>query len=316
MASSGGRLAKGLGGGRIGGPRTGIYLREILKESGTVVVSNSGDFEIDPAQDATTNPSFILVTANNGRQQAWLCTGKAAGSSLDVQVEAAIDQLVFLSILAMKVEVKTFDHNLTVGRVSLTIPATQANELIALYESVRIASTWEGIQAVRELERDDNMYCNLTPLFGFGQAAACAEAGVTLISPFVGRILDWYKKLIGGCTRTMPTPVSSPSRRFKDYKQHGYKTIVMEASFRNVFNSSHERSRAIAPTLPDELKKSSDAVPKTLDATAAAQADPIAKVTFVDNDAEFNGISLHKGIKKFAEDGETLKELLKVKLSV
>lgn len=134
--------------------------------------------------------------------------------------------------------------------------------MIALYESVgiskdrvliKIASTWEGIQAARELERDDGIHCNLTLLFGFGQAVACAEAGVTLISPFVGRvrmidhilnqslksgvqILDWYKKATGKNYEGDEDPgVQSVKRIFNYYKQHGYKTIVMGASFRNVW---------------------------------------------------------------------------------
>jgi transaldolase len=121
----------------------------------------------------------------------------------------------------------------------------QAKELIALYASIgvkkervliKIASTWEGIQAARELERDDGIHCNLTLLFGFGQAVACAEAGVTLISPFVGRILDWYKKNQpekAGEGDNDPG-VQSVKKIYNYYKQHGYKTIVMGASFRNV----------------------------------------------------------------------------------
>lgn len=117
--------------------------------------------------------------------------------------------------------------------------------MIALYESIgvkkeriliKIASTWEGIQAARELERDHGIHCNLTLLFGFAQAVACAEAGVTLISPFVGRILDWYKKNQPGkpYEGDEDPGVQSVKKIFNYYKQHGYKTIVMGASFRNV----------------------------------------------------------------------------------
>jgi transaldolase len=147
---------------------------------------------------------------------------------------------------------------------------SQAKELIALYESVgikkervliKIAATWEGIQAARELERDDNIHCNLTLLFGFGQAVACAEAGVTLISPFVGRvclhhlsmfhrlmscvqILDWYKKSTGKTYEGDADPgVQSVKKIFNYYKQHGYKTIVMGASFRNVRTCSFMQHR-------------------------------------------------------------------------
>ena len=118
--------------------------------------------------------------------------------------------------------------------------------MIALYKElgidkdrvlIKIASSWEGIQAARELERDDGIHCNLTLLFGFAQAVACAEAGVTLISPFVGRILDWYKKNKpdGGPYDGEKDPgVISVGAIYNYYKTHGYKTIVMGASFRNV----------------------------------------------------------------------------------
>lgn len=117
--------------------------------------------------------------------------------------------------------------------------------MIALYDSVgihkdrvliKIASSWEGIQAARELERDHGIHCNLTLLFGFAQAVACAEAGVTLISPFVGRILDWYKakKPEGDYSGAKDPGVISVGAIYNYYKTHGYKTIVMGASFRNV----------------------------------------------------------------------------------
>lgn len=146
---------------------------------------------------------------------------------------------------ATKAKVRSLSH-----RMRRIKPfSCQARHLIALYESIgvprnriliKIASTWEGIQAARELERDDQIHCNLTLLFGFGQAVACAEAGVTLISPFVGRILDWYKKNKpdGGPYEGDSDPgVQSVKKIFDYYKQHGYKTIVMGASFRNVRSS-------------------------------------------------------------------------------
>lgn len=121
----------------------------------------------------------------------------------------------------------------------------QAKQLIELYKEagidkdrvlIKIASTWEGIQAARELERDDAIHCNLTLLFGFAQAVACAEAGVTLISPFVGRILDWFKKNKpdGDYEGASDPGVISVAAIYNYYKTHGYKTIVMGASFRSV----------------------------------------------------------------------------------
>ncbi|KAJ7242748.1 hypothetical protein B0H12DRAFT_1131874 [Mycena haematopus] len=319
---------------------------DLLKQSGTVVVSDSGDFEtidVYKPQDATTNPSLILAAANKPGYAKLIDNavqyGKDKGGSLEDKVNAANDRLL--------VEFGSEILKIIPGRVSTEVDArlsfdkaatkAKAKELIALYDSVgikkdriliKIASTWEGIQAARELERDDGIHCNLTLLFGFGQAVACAEAGVTLISPFVGRILDWYKKSTGKTYEGDEDPgVQSVKKIFNYYKQHGYKTIVMGASFRNI---GEIKSLAgvdfltIAPSLLEELKSSTEPVPKKLDAQAAAKADPIAKVSFIDNEPEFRWAllqdsmafdKLHEGIKKFAEDGATLKELLRKKLA-
>jgi len=319
---------------------------DLLKQTGTVVVSDSGDFEsidVYKPQDATTNPSLILAAANKPGYSRIIDTavqfGKSKGGSLEDQTNAAIDRLLvefgkeILAIIPGRVSTEV-DARLSFDKEGTK---AKAKELIALYESVgikkdriliKIASTWEGIQAARELERDDGIHCNLTLLFGFGQAVACAEAGVTLISPFVGRILDWYKKATGKTYEGDEDPgVISVKKIFNYYKQHGYNTIVMGASFRNV---GEIKSLAgvdfltIAPSLLEELKNSTDPVPKKLDAQAAAQDEPMAKVTFVDNEPEFRWTllqdqmafdKLHEGIKKFAEDGETLKALLRKKLS-
>ncbi|GJE92483.1 transaldolase [Phanerochaete sordida] len=321
---------------------------DALKQTGTVVVSDSGDFEsidVYKPQDATTNPSLILAAANKPAYQHLIDNavkyGKQKGGDLEEQANAALDRLL--------VEFGKAILAIIPGRVSTEVDArlsfdkegtkAKAKELIALYESVgikkdriliKIASTWEGIQAARELERDDGIHCNLTLLFGFPQAVACAEAGVTLISPFVGRILDWYKK-------NKPSPdyvgdndpgVQSVKKIFNYYKQYGYKTIVMGASFRNTGEIKALAGvdfLTIAPPLLEELKNDTEPVPKKLDANAArTQAEKIPKVTFVDNEAEFRWAllqdsmafdKLHEGIKKFAEDGETLKKLLREKLS-
>ncbi|KAJ7352491.1 hypothetical protein DFH08DRAFT_913330 [Mycena albidolilacea] len=319
---------------------------DLLKQSGTVVVSDSGDFEtidVYKPQDATTNPSLILTAAGKPGYAKLIDNavkyGKEKGGSLEDQVNAATDRLL--------VEFGSEILKIIPGRVSTEVDArlsfdkaatkAKAKELIALYKSVgiekdriliKIASTWEGIQAARELERDDGIHCNLTLLFGFGQAVACAEAGVTLISPFVGRILDWYKKSTGKTYEGDEDPgVQSVKKIFNYYKQHGYKTIVMGASFRNIGEIKALAGvdfLTIAPALLEELKSSTAPVPKKLDSQAAAKADPIAKVSFVDNEPEFRWTllqdqmafdKLHEGIKKFAEDGETLKELLRKKLS-
>jgi transaldolase len=317
-----------------------------LKQSGTVVVSDSGDFEsidVYKPQDATTNPSLILAAAGKAGYSrlidAAVQYGKSKGGNLENQANAAIDRLLvefgkeILAIIPGRVSTEVD------ARLSFDKEATKAKakELIALYESVgikkdriliKIASTWEGIQAARELERDDGIHCNLTLLFGFGQAVACAEAGVTLISPFVGRILDWYKKSTGKNYEGDEDPgVQSVKKIFNYYKQYHYKTIVMGASFRNIGEIKALAGvdfLTISPSLLEELKKSTDPVPKRLDSNAAAQADPIPKVSFIDNEPEFRWTllqdqmafdKLHEGIKKFAEDGETLKKLLRSKLS-
>ncbi|KIM53441.1 hypothetical protein SCLCIDRAFT_1222755 [Scleroderma citrinum Foug A] len=319
---------------------------DLLKQTGTIVVSDSGDFEsIDEykPQDATTNPSLILAAANKPAYarliDAAVAYGKSKGGSVENQVNAAMDRLLvefgkeILAIIPGRVSTEV-DARLSFDKEGTK---AKAKELISLYESVgikkeriliKIASTYEGIQAARELERDDGIHCNLTLLFGFGQAVACAEAGVTLISPFVGRILDYYKKTTGRNYEGDEDPgVISVKKIFNYYKQHGYKTIVMGASFRNIGEIKALAGvdfLTISPALLDELKNSTDPVPKRLDAQAAIKAEPMPKVSYIDNESEFRWTllqdemafdKLHEGIRKFAADGETLKKLLRSKVS-
>ncbi|KAF8833944.1 transaldolase [Paxillus ammoniavirescens] len=316
-----------------------------LKQTGTVVVSDTGDIEsigIYKPQDATTNPSLLLTAANKPQYarlvDAAIKHAKSKGGTIDEQACAAMDRLLvefgkeILAIIPGRVSTEVD------ARLSFDPEATKAKarEIIALYESVgikkervliKIASTWEGIQAAKELEQKDGIHCNLTLMFGFAQAVACAEAGVTLISPFVGRILDWYKKTTGVDYEGDDDPgVKSVKKIFNYFKQHGYKTIIMGASFRNV---GEIKSLAgidfltISPKLLEELNSSTEPVPKKLDAQKAAQADPIPKISYINNEPEFRWAllqdamafdKLHEGIKKFAEDGDTLKNLLKEKL--
>jgi len=316
-----------------------------LKQTGTVVVSDSGDFEsidVYKPQDATTNPSLILAAAGK-KEYAHLIDaavefGKSKGGALEHQANAALDRLL--------VGFGTEILKIIPGRVSTEVDArlsfdtegtkTKARELIALYDSlgvskdrvlIKIASTWEGIQAARQLEKE-GIHCNLTLLFGFGQAVACAEAGVTLISPFVGRILDWYKQHHPGpkYEGDEDPGVQSVKKIFNYYKQHGYKTIVMGASFRNVLEIKSLAGvdfLTIAPKLLEELRNSTDPVPKKLSSEEALASEALPKVTFIDNEPEFRWElladkmafdKLHEGIAKFAEDGATLKGLLKKKL--
>ncbi|CAG7854952.1 Transaldolase Short=FoTal [Serendipita indica DSM 11827] len=317
-----------------------------LKQTGTVVVSDSGDFESIDAykpQDATTNPSLILAAANKPQYQKLIDVaveyGKSKGGDIDAQASAALDRLLvefgkeILAIIPGRVSTEvdarlSFDKAATIAK---------AKHLIELYQSlgipkervlIKIASTWEGIQAARELERDEQIHCNLTLLFGFGQAVACAEAGVTLISPFVGRILDWYKKSTGKDYQGDEDPgVQSVKKIFKYYKQHNYKTIVMGASFRNTGEIKALAGvdfLTISPNLLEELKNSTAEVPKRLSAEAElSSSDKLEKVSFIDNEPEFRWAllqdqmafdKLHEGIKKFAEDGDTLKSVLKKRL--
>jgi len=316
-----------------------------LKQTGTVVVSDSGDFEaidVYKPQDATTNPSLVLAAVNKPAYSrvidVAIAYGKKKGGTIHQQVDAAVDRLLvefgkeILAIIPGRVSTEVD------ARLSFDKEATKAKakEIIALYESIgikkervliKIASSWEGIQAARELERDDGIHCNLTLLFGFAQAVACAEAGVTLISPFVGRILDWHKKTTGKNYEGDDDPgVQSVKSIFNYYKQHGYNTIVMGASFRNIGEIKALAGvdfLTIAPALLEQLRNSTDPVPRKLSAQAAAQAEPIQKVSYINNEPEFRWKlledqmafdKLHEGIKKFAEDGNTLKGVLLKKL--
>jgi len=317
---------------------------DYLKQSGTTVVSDTGDFEaidVYKPQDATTNPDLILA-ASKKKEYAHLIDealayAKEKGGDLDTQASAAMDRLLvgfgsaILKIIPGRVS------NEVDARLSFDKEATKAKarELIALYDSlgikkerilIKIASTWEGIQAAHDLEKE-GIHCNLTLLFGFGQAVACAEAGVTLISPFVGRILDWNKQHNPGKDYQGDDDpgVKSVKKIFNYYKKFGYKTIVMGASFRNV---GEIKSLAgcdfltIAPKLLEELKNSTDEVPKKLFAEHAANEN-LEKVSYLHNEPEFRWElladkmafdKLHEGIAKFAESSATLKETLKKRL--
>jgi len=319
-----------------------------LKASGTVVVSDSGDFEtiaVYKPQDATTNPSLILAAVNKPAYSKLVDTSiewaKQKGGSIDDQVSNAMDRLL--------VEFGKEILKIVPGRVSTEVDAAlsydkeatvaKAKQIIALYEAegvdrnrvlIKIASTWEGIQAARELERDHNIHCNLTLLFGFGQAVACAEAGVSLISPFVGRILDWYKAQnpdkADSYVGEADPGVQSVQKIFNYYKQHDYKTIVMGASFRNVGEIKALAGcdyLTIAPKLLQELVDSNEDVPKKLE-SETARRDTMEKVSFVDDEKKFmedlkaDGCAnekLRTGIEGFDKDGKTLKDNLREKLS-
>ncbi len=212
----------------------------------TVVVADTGDFNSMRAyapRDATTNPSLILKAVQQEAYKPLFSETVAAhrGQSVEFVVDRVLIRfgLEILKIVPGRVSTEVD------ARLSFDTKATiaKARELIALYEAagierkrvlIKIASTWEGIQAATVLEKE-GIHCNLTLLFSPIQAAACAEGGITLISPFVGRILDWYKKRDGKEFTAEEDPgVQSVRYIYSYYKHFGYKTEVMGASFRNI----------------------------------------------------------------------------------
>lgn len=317
---------------------------EALKATGTVVVADTGDFEsiakFTP-QDATTNPSLILAAAKQDAYakliDAAVEYGKKHGSNIDEQVEISVDKLL--------VEFGTAILKVVPGRVSTEVDARlsfdkeatvkKALEIIKLYEAegiskervlIKIASTWEGIQAAQELEKDYAIHVNLTLLFSFSQAVAAAEANVTLISPFVGRILDWYKAKTGETYTAETDPgVESVKNIYNYYKKHGYKTIVMGASFRNVGEIKALAGvdyLTISPKLLDELMASQDPVPQVLDPESAKDQGS-GRVSFINDESKFRfelnedamaTEKLSEGIRKFSADIVTLFDLIKAKI--
>ncbi|CUS08390.1 unnamed protein product [Tuber aestivum] len=315
-----------------------------LKASGTTVVCDSGDFAtIDKykPQDATTNPSLILAASKKpeyaGLIDEAVKYGRSHGGGIGSQVDATFDRLL--------VEFGKEILNIVPGKVSTEVDARfsfdkqasidKALHIIDLYKSIginkdrvliKVASTWEGIQAARELESKHGIKCNLTLLFSEVQAIAAAEAGAFLISPFVGRILDWYKASTGKTYAAQEDPgVKSVQSIFNYYKKYGYKTIVMGASFRNTGEITELAGcdyLTISPNLLEELYNSQAAVPKKLSSEDAATLD-IPRRSFIDNETEFRFYlnedqmateKLSDGIRKFTADAVTLKNMLKAKL--
>ncbi|CAO2652128.1 Nn.00g004110.m01.CDS01 [Neocucurbitaria sp. VM-36] len=317
---------------------------EQLKASGTTVVCDSGDFAtIDKykPQDATTNPSLILAASKKPEYQKLIDAaveyGKKHGSSIDEQVDATLDNLLvqfgkeILQIIPGKVSTEvdarfSFDTKASVDK---------ALHIIELYKEVgiskdrvliKIASTWEGIKAAEILQSKHGINTNLTLMFSLVQAIAAAEAGAFLISPFVGRILDWYKASTKKeYTKEEDPGVKSVQAIFNYYKKYGYKTIVMGASFRSIGEVTELAGcdyLTIAPNLLEQLYNSTDDVPKKLDASDASSLD-IQKKTYINDEAEFRFYfnedqmaveKLREGISKFAADAVTLKDILRKKI--
>jgi transaldolase len=303
----------------------------------TAVVADTGDIEaikrFQPL-DATTNPSLLLKAAALtpyrpllARARLW--AAEQPGSDAE-QLSACADQLaVLIGAEILK---------LIPGRVSTEVDARlsfdsrasieKGRRLIGLYEDagigrerilIKIASTWEGIRAAEVLEKE-GINCNLTLLFGFTQAAACADAGITLISPFVGRILDWY--LVHTGRASFPPQedpgVLSVTRIFNYYKQHGYPTIVMGASFRNTGEVEQLAGcdrLTISPQLLQALAEDEGKLERRLDPDRPGEAideqhDSESTFRYALNSDAMVTEKLAEGIRKFAEDQEALERQL------
>ncbi|TSA04790.1 MAG: transaldolase [Methylococcus sp.] len=306
----------------------------------TVVVADTGDFQAIrkfTPRDATTNPSLIAAAAQMPEYQdvvdeTLMSARKSLGTSAkDAAVIAlAFDRLAITFGLRILEIIKGRVSTEVDARLSFDTEATiqKGREIIAEYESkgiarqrvlIKIASTWEGIRAAETLEKE-GIHCNLTLLFGIHQAIACAEAKITLISPFVGRILDWYKKDTGKEYTSQEDPgVLSVTRIYNYYKKFGHRTEVMGASFRNlgeIMELAGCDLLTISPNLLKELESSDAPLTRKLDPTAAAASaeTPIAmdKATFdrMHQEDRMASDKLAEGIQGFTKALENTEALL------
>ncbi|MEM1190343.1 MAG: transaldolase [Pseudomonadota bacterium] len=303
----------------------------------TDVVADTGDIDAIrrfTPQDATTNPSLLLKAATLPAYAPLLSAARehaeAEGGDNATRLAACCDHFAvavgreILSIVPGRVSTEVD------ARLSFNTDATieRAHRLIGLYEAagigrerilIKVASTWEGIRAAEQLEKE-SINCNLTLLFGFAQAQACADAGVFLISPFVGRILDWYKantELVIESGEDDPG-VQSVRRIYRYYKHHDYKTVVMGASFRNAGQiealAGCDRL-TISPALLEELARDSGELPRLLAPEDSSSEDPrstLDEATFrlaVNEDAMATE-KLAEGIRNFIADQRRLEALL------
>ena len=311
----------------------------------TVVVADTGDLEAIrkfTPRDATTNPSLILAAAQipayqNLIDEALRSSRRLIGDNAPVEdvVHEALDEI---SVIFGKEILKIVPGRVSTevdARLSYDTDATveKGRKLIRLYNDagisnervlIKIASTWEGIKAAEVLEKD-GIHCNLTLLFGFGQAVACAEAGVTLISPFVGRILDWFKAETGRDSYPGPEDpgVISVTRIFNYFKTFGYSTEVMGASFRNLDEITELAGcdlLTISPKLLDQLRQSDAALNRKLDASHPVSAEDQIHVDRERFDAMMQddrmaSDKLGEGIKGFSKAIETLEHQLAHRLA-
>jgi transaldolase len=308
------------------------------------IVADTGDFssirKYQP-RDATTNPSLLLKAAEIPEyaeliQKTLADAKQEAGKASDAPA-VAMDKLA----VAFGLEIlKIVSHRVSTevdARLSFDLESSvaKAKSLIARYEKagasrerilIKVASTWEGICAARELKKE-GIHCNLTLLFSFAQAVACAEAGVQLISPFVGRILDWHKKASG---KESYPPAEDPgvvsvTRIYNYYKTFGYGTEVMGASFRNTAEITELAGSdllTISPNLLEELQKSTAPVVRKLNPETAAAACKDPKISLDEkgfrwslNEDQMATEKLSDGIRVFAADCRKLEKLVTAKLA-
>ncbi|WP_258301210.1 transaldolase [Escherichia coli] len=308
---------------------------EQLKQR-TTIVADSGDIDSIMAyqpEDATTNPSLIYKAAQLPQYQKLVKDAVAAVKSRQngkpVQPADIADYLaVSIGVLILKS---------VPGRISTEVDArlsfdtqasiAKAREIIALYEEkgigkdrvlIKLAATWQGIRAAETLEKE-GIQCNLTLLFSFAQARACADANVFLISPFVGRIYDWYKKNNPDTTFTVENDpgVESVQKIYRFYKMHGYRTVVMGASFRTpeqVLALNGCDRLTVSPALLAQLQQTQGAVPTPLTYEGEIQAKPTvmteAEFYWAHNQDAMAVEKLAEGIRLFAVDQNSLEALL------
>lgn len=303
---------------------------EQLKQS-TTVVADTGDFQSMQAytpRDATTNPSLILKAVQKPEYRPLL--EQAVQQHAQASTEDIIDHLLISFGLKILEIVPGRVSTETDARLSFDTEATVAKgrRLIALYEAagisrdrvlIKIASTWEGIRAAEILEKE-GIRCNMTLLFSLAQAVACADAGAQLISPFVGRIYDWYKKQTGQEIFGADDPgVLSVKRIYHYYRKFGYRTEIMGASFRNtsqILELAGCDLLTISPELLQKLSEASGSVPRKL-TPEAAQASDLQKMTldektfrFALNEDAMATEKLAEGIRLFCADTVKLEQLI------
>jgi transaldolase len=304
------------------------------------VVADTGDIDLIRQfrpEDCTTNPSLILKAAQKAEyahlvDEAVRWAARKAGTK-EAKVAAACDRIAvnfgeaLLKLIPGRVSTEV-DADLSFDRAA---SLKKARAIVRDYERrgidrkrvlIKLAATWEGIRAAEALERN-GINCNLTLLFSFAQAVACAEAGVFLISPFVGRILDWHVKATGQTYTAETDPgVLSVRRIYEHYKTHGHKTVVMGASFRNTGEIAALAGcdkLTIGPNLLEALAKETAPLPRALDAKAFKRKRPPAPLTeadfrFAHNEDAMATEKLAEGIRLFAADLRQLRSMVAARM--